>query len=77
VSKYQDARRIVGWSWAGQHLKDALEVLREFVQDVDAVGREHVAEEWPDLLPTYDRAKEVLREDWAPQPQKPITDAPL
>jgi hypothetical protein len=36
------------------------EVLREFIEDVEAVGEEHVATEWPDLVETYRKAKEAL-----------------
>ena len=35
-------------------------VLTEFCKDVEAVGREQVAKEWPDLVVTYDRAKAAL-----------------
>jgi hypothetical protein len=38
-----------------------LEVVRELVSDVRAVGREHVKTEWPDLFVTYKHAREVLR----------------
>jgi len=35
-------------------------VLREFVADVRSVGRKYVADEWPDLLVTYDKARVAL-----------------
>lgn len=43
-----------------RRLEEALKVLREFVADIEAVGVDHVQEEWPDLLPTYLSAKRVL-----------------
>ena len=40
---------------------DAAEaVLREFVKDFDAVGLEHVRDDWPDLVTTYWHAREHL-----------------
>ena len=39
----------------------ALDVLAEFVSDVDGVGVENMREEWPDVVITYGRAREVLR----------------
>ncbi|MCE9553861.1 MAG: hypothetical protein K8T91_10875 [Planctomycetes bacterium] len=35
-------------------------ILQEFCRDVEAAGRDQVAEDWPDLVITYDRAKEAL-----------------
>ena len=40
----------------------ALAILREFVQDVDAVGIRNMKEDWPDLLVTYTKAKKLLRQ---------------
>lgn len=42
-------------------LGDLEAVLREFVQDVEAVGPEEM--DWPDLRVTYEKAKRVLA-DW-------------
>lgn len=40
---------------------DAAEaVIREFVKDFDAVGLEHVREDWPDLVDTYWHARRYL-----------------
>ena len=36
---------------------DPVNVLREFIADVEAVGVEHVKEDWLDLYLTYLRAK--------------------
>jgi len=36
-------------------------VLAEFCNDSEAVGRDHVINDWPDLSVTYDRAKAVLQ----------------
>ena len=46
-------------------MKNAIEVLREFVADVDAIGGAQALGEagdnfWPDLLVTYNNAKAVL-----------------
>lgn len=35
-------------------------ILREFVDDVRAVGAERVGEEWPDLLQTFEKAVNAL-----------------
>ncbi len=37
-----------------------LAVLREFTEDIEAVGIEQTAKEWPDLLVTYRKAKKAL-----------------
>lgn len=37
----------------------ALQVLKEFIADVEAVGYEHVCEDWPDLSITYRKAKKA------------------
>ena len=34
--------------------------LREFVQDVEAVGLDYTAEDWPDIAVTYAHAKTAL-----------------
>lgn len=39
---------------------DVHEVLREFVNDVEAVGVAEVKDDWPDLIETYHRAKRAL-----------------
>lgn len=39
---------------------DALAVLREFVADVEAVGRKQVGREWPDLSITFNKAERLL-----------------
>lgn len=39
----------------------ALDVLREFVRDVEAAGLPQDPEQWPDLVATYQKAKEVLK----------------
>lgn len=44
-----------------QPLPSAVDVLREFVRDVEAVGIESVEDEWPDILVTYRKAKRVLK----------------
>ena len=38
----------------------AIACLGEFTQDVEAVGVENVAEDWPDLVATYHRAKAII-----------------
>jgi RNA polymerase subunit RPABC4/transcription elongation factor Spt4 len=45
---------------AGVEAMNALACLGEFTQDVEAVGIEKVAEEWPDLVATYHRAKAII-----------------
>ena len=35
-------------------------VLKEFIDDVDAVGLAYVAEDWPDIAITYAHAKTAL-----------------
>ena len=35
-------------------------VLKEFIDDVDAVGLDYVAEDWPDIAITYAHAKTAL-----------------
>ena len=39
---------------------ELLAALHEFCADVDAVGPEHVAEDWPDLYQTYTKAQDLL-----------------
>ena len=43
-----------------EHLEQALKVLSEFADDIEAVGISKVGEEWPDLLITYQKAVEIL-----------------
>lgn len=44
---------------------EALEVLEEFVNDIDAAGLATAEETWPDLVITYESAKDVLcRAGW-------------
>lgn len=38
-------------------------VLQEFVEDVEAVGVQHIQENWPDLYVSYKKALVVLAED--------------
>jgi hypothetical protein len=38
----------------------ALEILRELVRDVEAVGRKKVGREWPDLSITFRKAETLL-----------------
>jgi len=40
-----------------------LEVVPEFVSDVQAVGPKQVEQEWPDLYTTYQKAVLALRVD--------------
>jgi len=42
--------------------KKAVELLREFKQDVDAAGPLSVGEDWPDLKATYHKARVFLAE---------------
>jgi len=35
-------------------------VLAEFCNDIEVVGREQVADDWPDLVVTYDKAKAAM-----------------
>jgi ferredoxin len=42
-------------------IADQTGALLEFVQDIEAVGIEEVRKSWPDLYPTYLRAKAVLK----------------
>ena len=37
-------------------------VLREFMNDVEAVGLKQVGREWPDLLVTYNNARMALED---------------
>ena len=39
----------------------ALDILREFVLNVEAAGLPQDPEQWPDLVATYQKAKEVLK----------------
>jgi hypothetical protein len=43
-----------------------VQVMREFVADVDAAGPGKVKEEWPDIAATYTKARGVLSgaKDW-------------
>ena len=41
---------------------EVLTVLEELVHDVQAVGREYVETEWPDLWVTFQNAQRLLRE---------------
>ena len=43
-----------------QHPNSLRDVLAEFCRDVEAADREQVAEDWPDLVVTYDKAKAAL-----------------
>ena len=43
-----------------EHLKQALNILEEFVGDVEKRGLEIVGEDWPELLITYNHAVETL-----------------
>ena len=38
----------------------AIEVLKEFIRDVEAVGYEETCKDWPDLSLTYDKAKKIV-----------------
>lgn len=38
----------------------ALDILREFVADVNAIGRKQVGHEWPDLSITFNKAEALL-----------------
>ena len=40
---------------------DLLEVVREFVSDIEQVGLDQTQEDWPDLVVTYEHAKNALR----------------
>jgi len=55
---------IEGWAEAdaahSQPANPLQAVLAEFRRDVEAVGREHLAEQWPDLAVTYDKAVAAL-----------------
>ena len=43
-------------------MQDALHVLKELVNDVNAVGGpDSIKEDWPDLIATYQQACRVLR----------------
>jgi hypothetical protein len=46
--------------------KSAIEVLREFVSDVEAVGVLQTARDWPDIVITYRKAKAVLQPESEP-----------
>lgn len=45
---------------ANEHLKQALNILEEFIEDVENRGLETIGEDWPELLITYYHAIEVL-----------------
>ena len=55
VSKLR--QRNIALTAENRALKAALE---EFVQDIASVPRDHVKEDWPDLLITYDKARAAL-----------------
>ena len=40
----------------------ALAIIREFVADVEAVGRKQVGREWPDISITFNKAEALLIE---------------
>lgn len=42
-------------------MNKANEVLQEFIQDVNVVGIDSVAKDWPDLLVTYRKAQGAVR----------------
>jgi hypothetical protein len=42
------------------HLYQALEVLQEFIEDIENHGLEIISRDWPELLITYQHAIEVL-----------------
>jgi len=42
------------------HPSSIRDVLAEFCRDVEAADREQIAEDWPDLVVTYDKAKAAL-----------------
>ena len=45
-------------------LDEADTVIRLLVMDIEAVGVEHVSEDWPDLMDTYQAAKAwLVKED--------------
>ena len=48
---------------ASQTLKNSVQVLKEFCQNVEAFGLESCEEDWPDLFLTYRKALAVLRGD--------------
>lgn len=44
-----------------QHPGSLRDVLAEFCKDIEAAGRDQVAEDWPDLVVTYDKAITALQ----------------
>lgn len=43
-----------------EYLKRALNILKEFVTDIENRGLEIIGEDWPELLTTYQHAVKVL-----------------
>lgn len=50
-----------------RQIADAITVLTEFCNDVETVTTDHVQEDWPDLLITYHKAKQLL---WDAKPER-------
>jgi len=44
-------------------MPNEIDTLKEFVADVEAVGVDSVQEDWPDLVVTYEHAKNALKDE--------------
>lgn|SRR5262245_40369132 len=55
----QEAANILE-SLAEQPEDPAVAILREFMNDVESVGVKDTAEDWPDLVVTYNKARMLL-----------------
>ena len=59
-----DDRKTDAIDWANARLiaaaPDLLEALVEFIKDTEAVGPDHIAGDWPDLIETYKHAKAAI-----------------
>jgi hypothetical protein len=45
---------------SNEYLRQALNVINEFVQDVENYGLERIQNEWPEMFITYCHAVEIL-----------------
>ena len=59
-----DSIRTLGNTIMGLRRDNAalLEALQEFIQDVEAVGVEQAANDWPDMVITYRKARAAIRQ---------------
>jgi hypothetical protein len=66
--------------WANARLiaaaPDFLNMLREFIEDTETVGLEHITADWPDLIETHKHAKVAIGKTshWEDDPEFPAED---